>query len=127
MYLSATTCRRHLSGDVNGIIRVHGFLEKWGLINYVGVNPALKPHKMSLMRESSYDRVLINAANKDFLQKSELEYQNNLYLKDTKNDSKTQATVCPDIMRKLNLLTLVNRPKCAYSECVVGFRWYTND
>ena len=42
-YLSATTCRRHLSGDVNGIIRVHAFLEKWGLINYQGVEPAYKP------------------------------------------------------------------------------------
>jgi SWI/SNF related-matrix-associated actin-dependent regulator of chromatin subfamily C len=28
VYLSATTCRRHLSGDVNGIMRVHAFLEK---------------------------------------------------------------------------------------------------
>lgn len=37
VYLSATTCRRHLAGDVNGIIRVHAFLEKWGLINYAGV------------------------------------------------------------------------------------------
>jgi SWI/SNF related-matrix-associated actin-dependent regulator of chromatin subfamily C len=37
VYLSATTCRRHLSGDVNGIMRVQAFLEKWGLINYVGI------------------------------------------------------------------------------------------
>ena len=36
-YLSGTTCRRHLSGDVNGILRVHAFLEKWGLINYQGI------------------------------------------------------------------------------------------
>jgi SWI/SNF related-matrix-associated actin-dependent regulator of chromatin subfamily C len=34
VYLSATSCRRHLSGDVNAIIRVHAFLEKWGLINF---------------------------------------------------------------------------------------------
>jgi hypothetical protein len=37
VYLSATTCRRHLSGDVNGIMRVHAFLEKHGLINYSGI------------------------------------------------------------------------------------------
>jgi len=37
VYLSATTCRRHLAGDVNGIMRVHAFLEKWGLINYSGI------------------------------------------------------------------------------------------
>lgn len=33
-YLAVTTCRRHLAGDVGSIIRVHAFLEQWGLINY---------------------------------------------------------------------------------------------
>uniref|UniRef100_A0A0K0CXE8 SWI/SNF complex subunit SMARCC2 n=1 Tax=Angiostrongylus cantonensis TaxID=6313 RepID=A0A0K0CXE8_ANGCA len=33
-YLSATACRRNLAGDVCSIIRVHSFLEQWGLINY---------------------------------------------------------------------------------------------
>jgi SWI/SNF related-matrix-associated actin-dependent regulator of chromatin subfamily C len=33
-YLSFTTCRRHLSGDVCAIMRIHAFLEQWGLINY---------------------------------------------------------------------------------------------
>uniref|UniRef100_A0AC35TMP8 SWI/SNF complex subunit SMARCC2 n=1 Tax=Rhabditophanes sp. KR3021 TaxID=114890 RepID=A0AC35TMP8_9BILA len=33
-YLSATACRRNLSGDVCAILRVHQFLELWGLINY---------------------------------------------------------------------------------------------
>lgn len=33
-YLSATACRRNLPGDVCAIMRVHGFLEQWGLINY---------------------------------------------------------------------------------------------
>lgn len=80
VYLSATTCRRHLSGDVNGIIRVHAFLEKWGLINYSGVMPAYKPHKMSMLKESCYDKVLINAANKNYLAKNEMEYANSLYL-----------------------------------------------
>ena len=65
-YLSATTCRRHLSGDVNGIMRVHAFLEKWGLINF-NVQPRYKPHKMSLLKEASYDRVLINSVNKNLL------------------------------------------------------------
>lgn len=32
-YLSVTTCRRHLKGDVGTIIRIHAFLEQWGLIN----------------------------------------------------------------------------------------------
>lgn len=38
-YLSITACRRHLAGDVGSIVRVHAFLEQWGLINYQ-VHPA---------------------------------------------------------------------------------------
>ena len=33
-YLTVTACRRSLTGDVCAIIRVHAFLEQWGLINY---------------------------------------------------------------------------------------------
>ncbi|KAI8059887.1 SWIRM domain-containing protein, partial [Gongronella butleri] len=33
-YLTVTACRRNLMGDVCAIIRVHAFLEQWGLINY---------------------------------------------------------------------------------------------
>jgi len=33
-YLTATACRRNLVGDVGAIVRVHAFLEQWGLINY---------------------------------------------------------------------------------------------
>merc|ERR1712115_514040 len=33
-YLTSTACRRNLAGDVGAIMRVHAFLEQWGLINY---------------------------------------------------------------------------------------------
>ncbi|XP_013166212.1 PREDICTED: SWI/SNF complex subunit SMARCC2 isoform X2 [Papilio xuthus] len=33
-YLTSTACRRNLAGDVCAIMRVHGFLEQWGLLNY---------------------------------------------------------------------------------------------
>ncbi|KAI6650450.1 SWI/SNF complex subunit SMARCC2-like [Oopsacas minuta] len=33
-FLTVTACRRNLVGDVCAIMRVHGFLEMWGLINY---------------------------------------------------------------------------------------------
>lgn len=33
-YLTATACRRNLAGDVCAIMRVHAFLEQWGIINY---------------------------------------------------------------------------------------------
>ena len=33
-YLTGTACRRNLAGDVCAVLRVHAFLEQWGLINY---------------------------------------------------------------------------------------------
>jgi len=33
-FLTVTACRRNLAGDVCAIMRVHAFLEQWGLINY---------------------------------------------------------------------------------------------
>ncbi|KAF5099778.1 hypothetical protein D0Z00_001519 [Geotrichum galactomycetum] len=33
-YLTVTACRRNLIGDVCAIMRVHDFLDKWGIINY---------------------------------------------------------------------------------------------
>ncbi|XP_071825833.1 SWI/SNF complex subunit SMARCC1-like isoform X2 [Apostichopus japonicus] len=33
-YLTATAARRNLAGDVCAVLRVHAFLEQWGLINY---------------------------------------------------------------------------------------------
>ncbi|OMJ26820.1 Chromatin structure-remodeling complex protein RSC8 [Smittium culicis] len=41
-YLTVTACRRNLAGDVCSIMRVHAFLEQWGLINYQ-VDPETKP------------------------------------------------------------------------------------
>ena len=32
-YLSATECRRHVAVDVSAVLRLHEFLEHWGLIN----------------------------------------------------------------------------------------------
>lgn len=122
-YLSATTCRRHLSGDVNAIMRVHAFLEKWGLINF-SCQPRYKPHKMSLLKEASYDRVLINSANKNLLQKSELEYANNLYIQDSKTGQQWPAIPEEELMRKINLATLKYRPVCSFGESKVGFRWF---
>lgn len=37
-YLTVTACRRNLVGDASTIMRVHHFLDEWGLINYqVGI------------------------------------------------------------------------------------------
>jgi SWI/SNF related-matrix-associated actin-dependent regulator of chromatin subfamily C len=44
-YLSITACRRNLAGDVCAIMRIHAFLEQWGLINYQ-VDADLRPTPM---------------------------------------------------------------------------------
>ncbi|CAG8477002.1 4416_t:CDS:2 [Acaulospora morrowiae] len=41
-YLTVTACRRNLAGDVCAIIRIHAFLEQWGLINYQ-IDPETRP------------------------------------------------------------------------------------
>lgn len=41
-YLTVTACRRNLAGDVGAIMRVHAFLEQWGLINYQ-IDPDTRP------------------------------------------------------------------------------------
>ncbi|TIB93778.1 SWIRM-domain-containing protein [Wallemia mellicola] len=41
-YLTFTACRRNLAGDVCAIMRVHAFLEQWGLINYQ-IDPDTRP------------------------------------------------------------------------------------
>uniref|UniRef100_A0A8D9BPV3 SWI/SNF complex subunit SMARCC2 n=1 Tax=Cacopsylla melanoneura TaxID=428564 RepID=A0A8D9BPV3_9HEMI len=44
-YVTSTACRRNLAGDVCAIMRVHAFLEQWGLINYQ-VDADAKPTTM---------------------------------------------------------------------------------
>lgn len=48
-YLTVTACRRNMTGDVCAIIRVHAFLEQWGLINYqvCKLLTRVKPRKLT--------------------------------------------------------------------------------
>ncbi|KAK3076865.1 hypothetical protein LTS18_011782, partial [Coniosporium uncinatum] len=45
-YLTVTACRRNLAGDVCAIMRVHAFLEQWGLINYQ-IDPETRPSNIA--------------------------------------------------------------------------------
>lgn len=47
-YLTVTACRRNLAGDVCAIMRVHQFLEQWGLINYQVSEIKASLHRTSL-------------------------------------------------------------------------------
>jgi SWI/SNF related-matrix-associated actin-dependent regulator of chromatin subfamily C len=34
VYLTATSCRKSLAGDACALMKIHAFLEHWGLINF---------------------------------------------------------------------------------------------
>ncbi|KAI8090338.1 hypothetical protein BDF21DRAFT_333242 [Thamnidium elegans] len=56
-YLTITACRRNLTGDVCAILRVHAFLEQWGLINYQ-VDPDAKLSSLSPPFDSQFKVVI---------------------------------------------------------------------
>lgn len=55
-YLTVTACRRNLAGDVCAIMRVHAFLEQWGLINYQVSTPSSFPVREIDIRTRSIHR-----------------------------------------------------------------------
>lgn len=63
-YLTVTACRRNLAGDVCAIMRVHSFLEHWGLINYQVIDPEcykLTPEVLTFTRSTLKLALLISA------------------------------------------------------------------
>jgi len=69
-YLSATECRRKLPGDICGIIRLHAFLEHWGLINF-NVDSSLRPAKVVLGEGGTVCSEVIDAASRGFVSLAE--------------------------------------------------------
>jgi SWI/SNF related-matrix-associated actin-dependent regulator of chromatin subfamily C len=52
-YITVTACRRHLSGDVTSIMKIHAFLEHWGLIHYSQVRRIAPPKSEKLNLQPS--------------------------------------------------------------------------
>jgi SWI/SNF related-matrix-associated actin-dependent regulator of chromatin subfamily C len=69
-YLSATECRKKLPGDICSILRLHGFLEHWGLINF-SVDSALKPAKVQLGESGIVNPQVIDVAAKGYINLAE--------------------------------------------------------
>ena len=63
-------CRKRLPGDVCSIIRLHAFLEQWGLINF-NVESQLKPPKIQLGASGAISQELINVISKGYLKLSD--------------------------------------------------------
>ena len=93
---------------------------------------------MSLLKENTYSKVLINATNKEHLTKNEHEYIGNLF--DTEDQSvistnidqsapvadkkPMQQSVSAACLRKINLLTAKERPFCSFCNNLVGYTWF---
>lgn len=69
---SFIVCRKNLPCDVCSIIRLHAFLEHWGLINF-NVDPHLKPTKIQLGASGSINSSVIDVAAKGYLKLQEAE------------------------------------------------------
>ena len=69
-YLSASECRKKLPGDICSIIRLHAFLEHWGLINF-NVEPYLRPPKIQLGESGNISQSVIDAATKGYINVAE--------------------------------------------------------
>ena len=52
VYTSITAVRRHLAMDVAGLLKIHSFLERWGLINWIAVSISLM-HRIPLLESCS--------------------------------------------------------------------------
>ena len=76
-YLSASECRRRLPGDVCSIIRLHAFLEQWGIINF-NVNSFLRPPKIAL-GGGAVSHGLIDVISKGYLKLSDAEALTSYY------------------------------------------------
>eukprot|EP00357_Protocruzia_adherens_P016075 CAMPEP_0115047424 /NCGR_PEP_ID=MMETSP0216-20121206/49292_1 /TAXON_ID=223996 /ORGANISM="Protocruzia adherens, Strain Boccale" /LENGTH=732 /DNA_ID=CAMNT_0002430605 /DNA_START=30 /DNA_END=2228 /DNA_ORIENTATION=- len=107
-YLSATTCRRTLAGDVCAILRVHSLLEHWGLINF-NVDPASRPIP-AIPRNNTYNQIFVNAADSFDKQKKYNELSHII-----RND----ATV-----HQINYISKTYRPNCDYCGSLCGVVWY---
>ena len=142
-YLTATTCRRHLSGDVCAIIRLHSFLEHWGLINFK-VDPLYKPTNSFLPKAFNFkspiyiDAVFLlekesnNSTNKvgnnnGILTNKNGEeirtlfpihnYKENLYRRFFSENTNL-------INNQINFLTKHYRPKCDLCTNICEIDWY---
>ncbi len=123
-YLSATVCRKNLPGDVCSIIRLHAFLEHWGLINF-NVDPQLKPAKVQLGASGNLNPNIIDVASKGYLKVQEAELLQQYYQKEDQ-----QVTVNPSqnvfliAAKKINILSSHKKPACNFCGNLCGPYWY---
>jgi hypothetical protein len=112
-YLNASTCRKLLPGDACSIIRIHAFLERWGLINF-HIDPANNPKTLFFNRANFTHERLIEASQTD----SKMEVFDKLKKGDlSESDQK-------EIIDQLKKLDRNSRPVCDFCGIRCGMSWY---
>eukprot|EP00350_Pseudokeronopsis_sp_OXSARD2_P002553 CAMPEP_0170567850 /NCGR_PEP_ID=MMETSP0211-20121228/80750_1 /TAXON_ID=311385 /ORGANISM="Pseudokeronopsis sp., Strain OXSARD2" /LENGTH=213 /DNA_ID=CAMNT_0010889433 /DNA_START=417 /DNA_END=1061 /DNA_ORIENTATION=- len=122
-YLSAIICRKSLPGDVCSVIRLHAFLEHWGLINF-NVDPMLKPPKVNLSGSGLVDQNLIDIATKGYLKVGEAENLAQLYSIKPEYYQNASDHTFLIAASKINLISSYKRPSCNFCGNICGQYWY---
>lgn len=84
VYSLSVECRKRLPGDVCSVIRLHAFLEQWGLINF-HVDAYLRPPRIQLGGSGSLSKELIDVVSKGYLSLSDAELFNQILKSETQN------------------------------------------
>lgn len=74
MHLTVTACRRNLAGDVCAILRLHAFLEDWGIINF-NCDPKLTPQSILLFKPSLANQAIYKYATQSSKWKGGAEHE----------------------------------------------------
>jgi len=100
-----------LAGDACAIIRIHAFLEKWGLINYIHQKPALKKSSKGEKQEikNKEDEVIPLSKRKDCFDKDKLII--------SRSYGKDDLELLKKITRKFKQI-------CHFCEGVTGVVWF---
>jgi len=112
-YLCSTTCRRNLAGDACAIMRVHGFLEHWGLINF-NVDPTTYPQNILAEKPNfSYQKVFKSISKEHGVSLKHQEDQ--ILARNTENDL---------FLNQIRVINKQHRPPCTFCGQICGIVWY---
>lgn len=112
-YLNATTCRKSLPGDACSIIRIHAFLERWGLINF-HIDPQNNPKTLFLSRPNFTHERLAEASQSD----------PKMEIFDKINKSDLTETEQKELINQIKKLENNARPVCDFCGIRCGLGWY---
>mmetsp|Transcript_7760 Transcript_7760/g.13021 ORF Transcript_7760/g.13021 Transcript_7760/m.13021 type:complete len:188 (-) Transcript_7760:1331-1894(-) len=118
-YLSATECRKKLAGDVCSLIRLHAFLEHWGLINF-HVEQSLRPAKIVLGESGNISNQVIDAAAKGYINVAEAKKIQQLFDKKTREGEFSnpvqgaQSNLFMIAAKKIKALSTTYTPICNF-------------